>query len=100
MGEVGVISSVTQAFCGACNRARLSTEGKLFMCLFASHGHDLRALLRGVGEHAPGRTDDEIAAAIGALWQDRDDRYSELRSAQAAAPSSGQRRIEMHYIGG
>jgi cyclic pyranopterin phosphate synthase len=100
MGEVGLISSVTQAFCGACNRARLSTEGKLFMCLFASHGHDLRALLRGAGEHTPGRTDDEIAAAIGALWQDRQDRYSELRSAEAAAPSSGQRRIEMHYIGG
>jgi cyclic pyranopterin phosphate synthase len=100
MGEVGVISSVTQAFCGTCNRARLSTEGKLFLCLFASHGHDLRALLRGAGEHVPGRTDDEIAAAIGALWQDRQDRYSELRSAEAAAPSSGQRRIEMHYIGG
>jgi cyclic pyranopterin phosphate synthase len=100
MGEVGVISSVTQAFCGECNRARLSTEGKLFMCLFASQGHDLRALLRGAGEHAPGRSDDEIAAAIGALWQDRQDRYSELRSAEAAAPSSGQRRIEMHYIGG
>lgn len=100
MGEVGVISSVTQAFCGTCNRARLSTEGKLFMCLFASHGHDLRALLRGAGGHAPARSDNEIAAALGALWQDRQDRYSELRSANAAAPSSGKRRIEMHYIGG
>jgi cyclic pyranopterin phosphate synthase len=99
-GEVGVISSVTQAFCGECNRARLSTEGKLFMCLFASQGHDLRALLRGMGAHMPGRTDEEIAAAIGALWQHRQDRYSELRSAQAAPAASGQRRIEMHYIGG
>lgn len=93
-GEVGVISSVTRAFCRDCNRARLSTEGKLFMCLFANHGHDLRALLRG------GRSDDEIAAAIGAIWQRRDDRYSELRGAQAADTGSGQRRVEMHYIGG
>ena len=72
-GEIGVISSVTQAFCHDCNRARLSTEGKLFLCLFASHGHDLRALLRG------GASDAEIAAAIGLIWQGRDDRYSELR---------------------
>ena len=99
-GEVGVISSVTQAFCGECNRARLSTEGKLFMCLFASQGHDLRALLRGATGAGSGRSDDEIAAAIGALWQDRQDRYSELRSALAAPPASGQRRVEMHYIGG
>ena len=99
-GEIGVISSVTQAFCGECNRARLSTEGKLYMCLFASQGHDLRALLRGDLANRPGSTDDEIAAAIGALWQARDDRYSELRSAAAAPAASGQRRIEMHYIGG
>jgi cyclic pyranopterin phosphate synthase len=93
-GEVGFISSVTQAFCRDCNRARLSTEGKLFLCLFASEGHDLRALLRG------GASDAQIAAAIGLIWSERDDRYSELRSAQQAAPGSGQRRIEMHYIGG
>lgn len=93
-GEVGVISSVTQAFCSDCNRARLSTEGKLFMCLFANHGHDLRALLRS------GCSDAQISAAIGALWQRRDDRYSELRGAQAADTGSGQRRVEMHYIGG
>jgi cyclic pyranopterin phosphate synthase len=93
-GEVGVISSVTQAFCQDCNRARLSTEGKLFMCLFANHGHDLRALLR------EGRTDAEISAAIGAVWRRRDDRYSELRGAQQADTGSGQRRVEMHYIGG
>jgi cyclic pyranopterin phosphate synthase len=93
-GEIGVISSVTRAFCHDCTRARLSTEGKLFLCLFASHGHDLRALLRD------GRSDAEISAAIGAIWQGRDDRYSELRSAQAADAGSGERRVEMHYIGG
>jgi GTP 3',8-cyclase len=93
-GEVGFISSVTQAFCRDCNRARLSTEGKLFLCLFAHQGHDLRALLRG------GASDEQIAAAIGLIWAEREDRYSELRGAQQAAPGSGQRRIEMHYIGG
>ena len=97
-GEIGVISSVTQAFCGDCNRARLSTEGKLFLCLFASHGHDLRALLRGA------YSDEQIASAIGLIWQAREDRYSELRSAakggSAAVTSGGERRVEMHYIGG
>ena len=96
-GEIGVISSVTQAFCHDCNRARLSTEGKLYLCLFASQGHDLRTLLRG------DCSDAQIAAAIGLVWQGRDDRYSELRS--AVAPEVGtaeatQRRVEMHYIGG
>lgn len=94
-GEIGVISSVTQAFCHDCNRARLSTEGKLFLCLFANHGHDLRALLRG------GHDDAQIAAAIGLIWQGRDDRYSELRgSAEAAAAPVDEPRVEMHYIGG
>jgi cyclic pyranopterin phosphate synthase len=97
-GEVGFISSVTQAFCGECNRARLSTEGKLFLCLFASQGHDLRALLRGA------YSDEQIAAAIGLIWADREDRYSELRSAAPEAAVDGAatqaRRIEMHYIGG
>ena len=93
-GEVGFISSVTQAFCGDCNRARLSTEGKLFLCLFATRGHDLRSLLRG------GTSDEDIASAIGLAWQERDDRYSELRGSGAAEPGSGERRIEMHYIGG
>ena len=92
-GEIGVISSVTKAFCQDCNRARLSTEGKLFLCLFASHGHDLRALLRG------DYSDEQIAGAIGLIWQGRADRYSELRANAAAAPS-GERRVEMHYIGG
>jgi cyclic pyranopterin phosphate synthase len=93
-GEIGVISSVTHAFCRDCNRARLSTEGKLFLCLFATQGHDLRALLRG------GRSDEEIAAAIGHIWQGRDDRYSELRGALQGTPGAGERRVEMHYIGG
>jgi cyclic pyranopterin phosphate synthase len=93
-GEVGVISSVTQAFCHDCNRARLSTEGKLFTCLFASQGHDLRALLRGDYDDA------QVGAAIGAIWSGRDDRYSELRGAMQADTGSGQRRVEMHYIGG
>ena len=93
-GEVGVISSVTQAFCGDCNRARLSTEGKLFLCLFASRGHDLRALLRG------GFNDEQISAALGLIWGGRDDRYSALRSGLKADLDSGERRVEMHYIGG
>ncbi|MFN9745820.1 MAG: GTP 3',8-cyclase MoaA [Betaproteobacteria bacterium] len=93
-GEVGFISSVTQAFCGDCNRARLSTEGKLFLCLFATRGHDLRALLRG------GASDQDIASAIGLVWQEREDRYSEMRGSGTAEPGSGERRIEMHYIGG
>jgi cyclic pyranopterin phosphate synthase len=93
-GEIGVISSVTQAFCGDCNRARLSTEGKLFLCLFASQGHDLRALLRGP------YGDEQISSAIANIWQGRADRYSELRSTQAPSNASGQRRVEMSYIGG
>jgi cyclic pyranopterin phosphate synthase len=94
-GEIGVISSVTQAFCHDCNRARLSTEGKLFLCLFANHGHDLRALLRG------GYDDAQIAAAIGLIWQGRDDRYSELRgNAPTSSGATAEPRVEMHYIGG
>ena len=94
-GEIGVISSVTRAFCRDCNRARLSTEGRLFLCLFASQGHDLRGLLRG------GFSDDQVAAAIGLVWQGRDDRYSELRGVgQAATDDTAARRVEMHYIGG
>ncbi|MDD5248164.1 MAG: GTP 3',8-cyclase MoaA [Rhodocyclaceae bacterium] len=89
-GEIGVISSVTHAFCGGCTRVRLSTEGKLYTCLFAQHGSDLRQLLRD------GRTDDEIAAAVAGIWLARDDRYSEIRGEQTAA----QKKIEMSYIGG
>jgi cyclic pyranopterin phosphate synthase len=99
LGEVGVISSVTQAFCRDCNRARLSTEGKLYLCLFATQGYDLRSLLRD------GQVNDaDLASAIGHIWQGRDDRYSELRAtmpADAAADSSpSARRVEMSYIGG
>lgn len=93
-GEVGFISSVTQAFCGDCNRARLSTEGKLYLCLFASNGYDLRELLRG------GAPDEELASAIGHIWQGRGDRYSELRATLPADASTGRRRVEMSYIGG
>ncbi|HEY1393817.1 MAG TPA: GTP 3',8-cyclase MoaA [Methylibium sp.] len=91
-GEIGVISSVTQAFCRDCNRARLSTEGKLYLCLFAGRGHDLRALLR------QGASDAEIAAAIGLIWHRRDDRYSELRGSAEASERSA--KVEMSYIGG
>ena len=93
-GEVGFISSVTHAFCGDCNRARLSTEGKLYLCLFASNGYDLRALLRG------GATDAELASAVGHIWQGRSDRYSELRGTLAAEAGTERRRVEMSYIGG
>jgi GTP 3',8-cyclase len=93
-GEIGVISSVTQAFCRDCNRARLSTEGQLYLCLFASQGHDLRPLVRG------GATDEQLASAIAAIWQGRDDRYSELRATLPPDASTGGRRVEMSYIGG
>ena len=89
-GEIGVIASVTQPFCGDCTRARLSAEGKLYTCLFAVRGHDLRAVVRD------GASDDELESAIGAVWSRRTDRYSELRTdATAALP-----KIEMSYIGG
>jgi cyclic pyranopterin phosphate synthase len=99
-GEIGVISSVTQAFCGDCNRARLSTEGKLFLCLFASRGHDLRALLRGTAPDGRLWSDAQVAAAIGLIWSERTDRYSALRGARQAEPGTGEKRVEMHYIGG
>ena len=89
-GEVGVIASVTQPFCGDCTRARLSAEGKLFTCLFALRGHDLRALIRG------GATDEQLAEALANVWNTRKDRYSELRSeATKSLP-----KVEMSYIGG
>lgn len=94
-GEVGFISSVTQAFCGDCNRARLSTEGQLYLCLFASRGHDLRALLRDAQV-----SDAQIAGAIERIWQARQDRYSELRGRAELPPEARERRVEMSYIGG
>ncbi|MCB2037362.1 MAG: GTP 3',8-cyclase MoaA [Ottowia sp.] len=98
LGEVGVISSVTQAFCGDCNRARLSMDGKLFLCLFAGQGYDLRALMRGDGRG--GAPDAGIEAAIAAIWQGRADHYSELRASLPADAAQGMRRVEMSYIGG
>ena len=90
-GEIGVISSVTQAFCGTCTRARISAEGSLYTCLFANSGHDLRALLRD------GATDVELTSALSRIWAARDDRYSELRTTGARPDAE---RIEMSYIGG
>ena len=94
-GETGVIASITQAFCRDCVRARLSTDGKLYICLFATDGVDLRGPLRAGAGPA------ELTALIAACWQRRNDRYSELRSAATvAAPAAGAKRIEMSYIGG
>lgn len=89
-GEIGVITSVTEPFCGTCTRARLSAQGMLYTCLFASTGSDLRQMIRGMA------SDEELSAAVTAIWERRDDRYSELRSnATTDLP-----RIEMSYIGG
>ena len=89
-GEIGVISSVTQAFCATCTRARLSTDGQVFTCLFAQRGYDIKALLRaGAGE-------DELAGAIAAVWRGREDNYSEIRTAATARG----RKVEMSFIGG
>jgi cyclic pyranopterin phosphate synthase len=89
-GEIGVISSVTQAFCASCNRMRLSTEGSLYTCLFAQSGHDLKALLRA------GASDEEIRNEVAAVWQARSDRYSEIRTSH----TSSLKKVEMSYIGG
>jgi cyclic pyranopterin phosphate synthase len=89
-GEIGVIASVTQAFCRDCTRARISTEGKLYTCLFATEGHDLRTLLRD------GASDDELEQKIRSVWTRRTDRYSESRTAQTVPL----KKIEMSYIGG
>ena len=91
-GEIGLISSVTQAFCGDCNRARLSTEGKLYLCLFAHQGYDLRTVLRN------GSSDEQLLSAITGTWTQRDDQYSELRG-KGLAPVE-KPRVEMSYIGG
>lgn len=89
-GEIGIISSVTQPFCGSCSRARLSAEGSLYTCLFATKGHDLRHVLRR------GASDDEIKALLINIWSGRIDRYSDLRTAETATLP----KIEMSYIGG
>ena len=89
-GEIGIIASVSRPFCGDCNRARLSADGQLYTCLFATTGHDLRALLRGDA------SDDRIEASLRAIWEARDDRYSEIRSSETVALP----KVEMSYIGG
>jgi len=89
-GEVGVISSVTQAFCSSCTRMRLSTEGSLYTCLFSQRGHYLKGLLRA------GASDDELRDEIAAVWRQRSDRYSEIRTSQTSAV----KKVEMSYIGG
>jgi cyclic pyranopterin phosphate synthase len=89
-GEIGVITSVSKPFCGACTRARISAEGKLYTCLFAARGTDLRALLRS------GASDEELAAAVEAVWARRADRYSEIRTEH----TTERPRVEMSYIGG
>jgi cyclic pyranopterin phosphate synthase len=89
-GEIGVIASVTQPFCGDCTRARLSADGRLYTCLFAVRGHDLRSLVRS------GAADEELAAAIADIWTVRQDRYSELRTAETADLP----KVEMSFIGG
>jgi cyclic pyranopterin phosphate synthase len=106
LGEIGLISSVTQAFCSGCNRARLSTEGQLFLCLFASSGHDLRTTLRG------GASEEQMTQSIANIWHAREDRYSELRALQSPSAQtlstnsssdtqgSQRRKVEMSYIGG
>jgi cyclic pyranopterin phosphate synthase len=88
-GEIGIISSVTQPFCGSCTRARLAADGQLYLCLFAGTGHDLRSLLRG------GASDDEIASVIATVWRGRSDRYSEIRSLHTPPT-----KVEMSHIGG
>ena len=93
-GEVGVIASVSAPFCGSCTRSRLSAEGMLYTCLFATDGHDLRALLRG------GASDAEVSAVVCWLWRARDDRYSGLRSEHTDGQASGVRRVEMNAMGG
>jgi cyclic pyranopterin phosphate synthase len=91
-GEIGLISSVTQPFCGACSRARLSADGRLYTCLFAETGTDLRALLRG------GAADEAVSERVGAVWGARQDRYSEMRTQNSAGAK--REKIEMSYIGG
>jgi cyclic pyranopterin phosphate synthase len=89
-GEIGIISSISQPFCGDCTRARLSPEGELFTCLFGVRGHDFRTLLRA------GASDDEISQFLASVWHVRNDRYSEIRSAS----TTGLRKVEMSHIGG
>jgi cyclic pyranopterin phosphate synthase len=89
-GEIGIIASVTRPFCGDCTRARLSADGQLYTCLFASAGHDLRGVMRG------GAGDGELVSELSRIWGARDDRYSEIRTEETAHLP----KVEMSYIGG
>ena len=93
-GEIGLISSVTQTFCHECTRARISTDGQMYLCLFANEGFDFKTLLRS------GSSDLEIANAIMNTWATRNDHYSEIRGSDTAKQSTGHRKVEMSYIGG
>lgn len=93
-GEIGVISSVTQTFCHECTRARISTDGQMYLCLFANEGFNFKTLLR------TGKSDIEIANAVMNTWSQRDDHYSEIRDSNTAKQSTGSRKVEMSYIGG
>jgi cyclic pyranopterin phosphate synthase len=93
-GEIGFVSSVTQTFCHECTRARISTDGQMYPCLFANQGFDFKTMLRS------GRSDLEIANAIMNTWASRDDHYSEIRGSNTANPSTGTHKVEMSYIGG
>ncbi len=93
-GEIGIIASVTRPFCGTCTRARLSADGRLLTCLFASSGRDFRAILRG------GASDAELSSALIEQWTQRNDRYSEQRSTMLASGSAVRRRLEMYQVGG
>ena len=94
VGEIGFISSVSQPFCGTCSRARLSSDGKFYTCLFATHGLDLRAAMRG------GAEDGELLQMIRGAWRGRTDRYSELRDVLRRERDPAEQKIEMYYIGG
>jgi cyclic pyranopterin phosphate synthase len=89
-GEIGIIASVSRPFCGDCSRARLSADGQLYTCLFATAGHDLRALVRG------GASDVDLEDTLRRIWEVRDDRYSEIRSEETVSLP----KVEMSYIGG
>jgi cyclic pyranopterin phosphate synthase len=99
LGELGFISSVTKAFCSDCNRARLTTEGQLYLCLFATQGYDLKTLIRSHGSA------ENLTQSIANIWSQRSDRYSELRSSlphdtTRELAGGTQRKVEMSYIGG
>jgi cyclic pyranopterin phosphate synthase len=97
-GEIGFISSVSQAFCNTCSRIRLSTQGKIYTCLFATEGHDLRRIIR---DHGAVDADQKLEQLIRLIWEDRSDRYSATRLEQSTSKGNAdKKKIEMSYIGG